>query len=64
MSCASKTIVIATLVISKIASARLIQYASAFVNIVSPAKGEAVRSSSIETGVGYVTVLRSVLVFS
>jgi hypothetical protein len=46
MSCVSKTVVIAALVISIIASTGLIQYASAFVNIVSPAKGEAVPAGS------------------
>ena len=46
MGCASKIIVIATLVISMIATAGFIQYASAFVNIISPSKGEAVPAGS------------------
>jgi hypothetical protein len=46
MGCASKIIVIATLVISVIATAGFIQYASAFVNIISPSKGEAVPAGS------------------
>ena len=46
MSCALKTIVIATLVISMSASTGFIQYANAFVNIVSPSKGEAVQAGS------------------